>query len=65
MATALFMQMVTEMTRREVDQGTHRDADPQLSSDSGQTSFILDHTKEDPKSEMIRIGGTWSCRARN
>ncbi len=56
MATALFMQMVTEMTEAEVDQ-EHIEmlihSCPQIPD---RTSFILDHTKEDPKPEMIRIG---------
>lgn len=56
MATALFMQMVTEMTEAEVDQ-EHIEmlihSCPQIAD---RTSYILDHTKEDPKPDMIRIG---------
>lgn len=56
MATALFMQMVTEMTEADVDQ-EHIEmlihSCPQIPD---RTSFILDHTKEDPKPEMIRVG---------
>lgn len=56
MATALFMQMVTEMTDADVDQ-EHIEmlihSCPQIPD---RTSFILDHTREDPRPEMIRIG---------
>ena len=56
MATALFMQMVTEMTEAHVDQ-EHIEmlihSCPQIPD---RTSFILDHTKADPKPEMIRVG---------
>ena len=56
MATALFMQMVTEMTEAEVDQ-EHIEmlihSCPQIPD---RTSYILDHTKADPRSEMIRVG---------
>lgn len=56
MATALFMQMVTEMTDAEVDQ-EHIEmlihSCPQIPD---RTSYILDHAKADPKPEMIRVG---------
>lgn len=56
MATALFMQMVTEMTDADTDQ-EHIEmlihSRPQIPD---RTTFILDHTKADPRPEMIRVG---------
>ena len=56
MATALFMQMVTEMTEAEVDQEHIEMLIHSCPHIADRTAYILDHTKTDPKPEMIRVG---------
>ncbi len=62
MATALFMQMVTQMTKAQTDQ-EHIEmlihSCPQIAD---RTSFILDHTKADPRPDLIRIGQELSAQ---
>ncbi len=56
MATALFMEMVIEMTAAETDQEHIEMIVYNCPRIPDRTSFILDNTKEDPAPEMIRIG---------
>ncbi|MBR2407869.1 MAG: amino acid racemase [Lachnospiraceae bacterium] len=56
MATAYFMQLVTQMTKAENDQEHIKML---IHSDPGvpdRTSYILDATKENPEPHLVRIG---------